>query len=126
MTQEINRAFHGAAGKCWHEPTFDENGFATRHSKRRMLKCSHCDALMERTSGPDYCADPRLVIEVMRERGDWDRFRLVIGVGYRDGPYKNSITYISLDLIMDKTGKLARLATEWIKQKGKNDDLPKM
>ena len=81
---------------------------------------------MERTSGPDYCADPRLVIEVMRERGDWDRFRLVIGVGYRDGPYKNSITYISLDLIMDKTGKLARLATEWIKQKGKNDDLPKM
>ena len=61
---------------------------------------------------PDYCADPRLVIEAMRERDDWQEFGthylLLAGV-------KNIWEFgIPLDLMMNREGALALLALEWI------------
>lgn len=74
-----------------------------------------------RTGKPlDYCGDPRLVIEAMREREDWTSFYEYCTYRFVRIPGAYSI-YIAIDLIMDRTGKLAKLGTEWIKQKGKSN-----
>ena len=95
--EKINRAFHEAAGR---KPEFVETGLTT------------ADYVY-----PNYCDDPRLVIEVMREREDFDEF---IDIGIQSQKWFEADDWI--DLFMDRTGKLAVLATEWInKQKGKSD-----
>ena len=112
MTQEINKAFHEAAGKCWHKDDWVD-GCA--------FVCVKCGTELEVGWNPDYCADPRLVIKVMREREDWDEFADTYFIPAITGDGKRMF-YISEHLITDKTGKLAKLATEWInKQKGKSD-----
>jgi hypothetical protein len=63
---------------------------------------------------PNYCADPRLVIEVMREKEDFVRFIRFLSKGMIE-PAQSS--FICIDLMMDKTGKLAELAIEWLAQK---------
>ena len=98
MTQEINIAFHEAAGR---KPEFVETGLTT------------ADYVY-----PNYADDPRLVIEVMRERGEgFDEF---IDIGIQSQKWFEADDWI--DLFMDRTGKLRDLALEWInKQKGKSD-----
>lgn len=107
MTQEINKAFHEAAGKCWHQ---GDSG---------LPFCRKCGEWYPAIT--DYSADPRLVIEVMREREDWDEFADTYFIPAITGDGKRMF-YISEHLIMDRTGKLRDLALEWInKQKGKSD-----
>lgn len=117
MNDDLNRRLHEALGKCWHR------GFTTTYRTPDTLadfKCYNCGLTQEiREYGeeynpnPDYCADPRLVIEVMMEREDWLEFAahyLIVDVhSQEDG--------IQIDLIMDKTGKLAKLAIEWLGKK---------
>jgi hypothetical protein len=80
---------------------------------------------MEPEGGPDYCADPRLVIEAMREREDFIMFLKTTGSGGdmliltgKTLPVDNveHREFVYLDLIMDKTGKLALLGIEWLKE----------
>lgn len=122
MTQEINKAFHEALGKCWH--TFSSEG-SSYQGERICTKCGFKAMDRERnphglpelpdviTVFPDYCADPRLVIEVMRGRVDWEKFLAWLISGL------DSISLIMelfIDLIMDTTGKLALLGIEWLRR----------
>lgn len=66
---------------------------------------------------PNYCDDPRLVVAVMREREDWDEFADIHFIPAITGDGKRMF-YISEYLIMDRTGKLAKLATEWLNKQG--------
>jgi hypothetical protein len=80
---EINQALHEALGKYWFKHCPQEN--------------------------PDYCADPRLVIEAMREKGLLEEFLFYLSKEqYTSG--------VSINLIMDKSGKLALLGIEWLKE----------
>lgn len=114
-----NKAFHEAARKCWHEELVkeveDDSGFVTY-----ICSCGSCYSFRDHIkkhiaeSNPDYCDDPRLVIEVMRKREDWDEFCIFVEqkCWYDAYPW--------IDLFMDKTGKLRDLALEWLeKEKGK-------
>ena len=111
MTQEINKAFHEAAGKCWHAPALNFRGYCHKCGKT-ITK----DKITGNIIRPNYADDPRLVIEVMRERGDFDEF---IDIGIQSQKWFEADDWI--DLFMDRTGKLAKLATEWLnQQKGKS------
>ena len=96
MTQEINRKLHEALGK---KPEFIETSLTTAEYVY-----------------PDYYSDPRLVIEAMREKEDFHQFLGWLGgyVEWIGGILEEE--QIPIDLIMDKTGKLAKLATEWIER----------
>ena len=91
MTQEINRKLHEALGEKWYRYSPQDN--------------------------PDYCADPRLVIEAMQEREDWPKFVYYIASSHLSTILDS--TYAVINLIMDRTGELAKLATEWLKEKEK-------
>ena len=80
--QEINKSFHKALG--------------------------HISVKLGGSPSPDYCGDPRLVIEAMRKRWDWEEFY--------DFLVHECVIRELIDLIMDKTGRLAVLATEWMKE----------
>ena len=64
---------------------------------------------------PDYCDDPRLVIEAMREYcgGDEYKFSQFLFSLPIHGTYPHLLRGF-IDLILDKTGKLALLAIEWL------------
>ena len=69
---------------------------------------------------PNFCSDPRLVIEAMREREDWREFYIWASDHGRALDYNSQGTvFIRMSIAMDKTGKLAKLATEWLKEKEK-------
>lgn len=108
MTQ-INRKLHEALGKCWHETEV-----YTLNPKHKI--CMFCDEF-EPAPNPDYCGDPRLVLEAMRERYKDDEYGFSHFLFYLPiyGTYPHLLREFS-DLIMDKTGKLALLALEWLGQ----------
>ena len=114
MTRGINIAFHEAAGKCWHAPALNFRGYCHKCGKT-ITK----DKITGNIIRPNYADDPRLVIEVMREREDWPEFfRHMLSLP----PYKANLydkTRLMLSYFMDRTGKLANLGTEWLNQKGK-------
>ncbi len=92
MTQGINRKLHEALGEKWYRYSPQDN--------------------------PDYCADPRLVIEAMRKREDWREFYIWASDHGRALDYNSQGTvFIRMSIAMDKTGKLAKLATEWIERR---------
>ena len=113
---EINKAFHEAAGKCWHKRDWGRVG-EILDTRVKSLPCKKCGVEISMNYiDPDYCDDPRLVIEVMRERKDFDEF---IDIGIQSQKWFEADDWI--DLFMDRTGKLAKLATEWLnQQKGKS------
>ena len=108
MTQEINRKLHEALGRCWHEPAANKPWY-----------CMKCKDYFHHTN-PDYCADPRLVIEAMMERKDWPLFLDYVGGDYYPpaDPLAGNISLIDCNLILDKTGKLRDAAIEWLEVKG--------
>jgi hypothetical protein len=110
MSIKINRRLHEALGWCWHE-------YDHWKGRRQVCRCGqwlwYFDAPVE-WGNPNYCADPRLVIEVMREKEDFVRFIRFLSKGMIE-PAQSS--FICIDLMMDKTGKLAELAIEWLAQK---------
>jgi len=65
----------------------------------------------------DYATDPRLVLEAMMKRDDWDDFQASFCIGTRSG--EKMFWGVHVDYILDKTGKLRDKAIEWItKTKG--------
>ena len=63
----------------------------------------------------DFKSDARLVIEAMRKREDWPKF-----VYYIASSHLSTIldyTYAVINLIMDRTGELAKLALEWLERR---------
>lgn len=104
-----NRRFAELAGIRWH----DEIG------NKVLYKCScgfqsvyTSDADKHFSSNPDFISDPRLVLEVMREREDW--------IDFMDFYICISGDYIPIDIILVCTGKLLDLAIEWLE--GRNKD----
>lgn len=96
----INRQLHEALGK-----------HVCTESKSYPGTCRYCKEIMQII--PDYCADPRLVIAAMRERKDRADFYYQCltekdGYGGRD---------FRMELVLDTTGRLAKLALEWLKEK---------
>ena len=82
----LNRELHEALGYCWHEA--DNN--------------------------PDYKAEPWLVI---REMDKWDKAHHT----HPDERFINNLgcmeyEVVSVDLILDTTGKLAQLALDWLQK----------
>jgi hypothetical protein len=111
-SQEIIKRFAELAGICWHEIT---DGMDHQSYEGRVLYlCScgeefHNGELHIEVSNPDFCADPRLVLEVMVKREDWGEFL------YESGYYKTRTELIKL--ILDTTGLLAIKAIEFMEAK---------
>ena len=94
-TEEINERFSELAGICWHE--YDpEIGCGVNRSF-----CTDCNAdpSCSNFKNPDYCADPRLVLEVMMKLEYW---------GENWG--------VTIGSMLDKTGKIALEAIKWIEE----------
>lgn len=110
MNDDINRRLHEALEeKCWHEfeydPDFENETYWT-------CKCGIKTTDNANYSNPDYCADPRLVIEAMRERNEDSTFITYVVTQH---PYKYKYAeYAIVDLMMNREGALALLALEWI------------
>jgi len=114
---ELNRKLHEAFGhevhECvegnWDVPFRCSCGFTT-NDPEEMFK--HLDS----NPVPDYCADPRLVIREMEAAGRLKGF-LDYGAGmyFDKDEHLDEAFLVWVDLILDTTGKLARLALEWLK-----------
>ena len=110
--RKLNRKLHEAFGHCWHElePIPVEEWDAEPH----FFKCKKCgyetDDCQEECN-PDYVADPRLVIREMEAARKFPQFMryLCFGEGIC------STVEIAELIAIDTTGKLARLALEWLK-----------
>ena len=109
----LNRELYEALGYCWHEKHAEYNGeiactcWATFRSEEEFTL--HC-----KSSNTDYVADPRLVI---REMDKWDKAHHT----HPDERFINNLgcmeyEVVSVDLILDTSGKLAQLALDWIKE----------
>ena len=108
MGNDINRRLHTLLGRCWHE--FEEKSYEEWH----VMVCKKCkfetqglDAQFSICWNPDYCSAPSLVIEAMKERADFSGF--IEQIGLYIGQW-----LMDVDLILDKTGRLAKLAVEWL------------
>jgi hypothetical protein len=61
---------------------------------------------------PDFCAHPKLVLEVMMKREDWPEFR----DANKEIFYTDLADYVRVDYILNRTGQLALLAISWIEE----------
>lgn len=114
--EQINKRFAELAGVPWHEkasikPDISPNGAVWV----TLVVCSCGDEVFDcqwadHRKNPDFCADPRLVLEVMMKRRDWKDFVWVVGI-YKEQTNK---IYICYDYIRDTTGLLALAAIEWM------------
>lgn len=103
-TTEINKRFAELTGICW--PEYDNSNWDICIGSTCIDK--------SRISHPDVCKNPDLVLEAMMKRkyfGDFVRY--IYGCG-DDVEYE---VCIPLDLILDKTGKLALAAIKWMEEK---------
>ena len=97
----LNKRFAELVGICWHEDVSNTDF---------PLECSCGDPGCEH-SNPDYAADPRLVLEAMSVRDDWDEFLVEYGALGKHGRH---FDMIPVDLIRDRTGHFRDLAIEWL------------
>ena len=109
----MNKELHELLGHCWHE---------TEWVPGQGLRCKKCKIwavhspdphyeIQDRLSpGPDYAADPRLVLREMEKREDWKNFTTYL-MNRIDFTYPLFENYI-----LDTTGKLRDLAIEWLKE----------
>lgn len=111
---EINRAFHEAIGKCWHE--FPKLNRSNGLSSSKCIKCGTKKTDPRGSDNPDYCSDPRLVLREMRGRGDWVFFMLHLNEHkvIDGGGFITDL--IPASYILDETGKLAVEATEFLRK----------
>ena len=106
-----NKRFAELVGICWCEPEYYEEDFD------RCPKCGVIySAEREATEHPDYAADPRLVLEVMK-RDDWKDFYKWASDHKRLLDYNSQGTvFVRLDVFRDLTGKLRDAAIEWMEK----------
>jgi hypothetical protein len=107
---DANQRFAELAGICWHEPV------ATSDVEYSIIhigwRCT-CGGISCIAENPDYCADPRLVLEVMMKREDWPKFAPM--VGRWDG--STAEYFVRSDYLLDTTGLLAMKGIEWLERK---------
>jgi len=103
-TDQINKRFAELAGIHYH--TFpkakkykDIFGNICLTNRGRKCLCGVRYNSRYKKPNPDYCADPRLVLEVMVEKGYW---------GKNWG--------VTIEGMLDKTGILALKAIEWMEE----------
>lgn len=111
---ENNRILHELLGKHWHED--DGRGLVGEtcacglnlyDSETRTYRPVECD-------NPDYAADPRLVLEAMKEKNRLGEF---LNFLCRQRMTVPEMSYrIDVDLILDKTGRLRDLAIKFLKE----------
>lgn len=110
--EEINRRFCELAGIRWHERRTD-----TPYScscGEDFSGAAHFYWHKDSHPNPDFCADPRLVSDVMKGRKDY--------LAFLDSclpPFTSSraaVTAHWVDIFMDKTGQLALKAIEWMEE----------
>ncbi|MFH1448101.1 MAG: hypothetical protein ABIG39_04520 [Candidatus Micrarchaeota archaeon] len=111
-----NKELHELLGLCWHEEVPSSKIFNYRclcgyevETQIRLLG-KHI-----RENNPDYASDPRLVLREMMKRED---FRLFMARLMYYGDTAGAIDWdedITIDLILDTTGKLRDMAIEWLK-----------
>lgn len=104
--EEINKRFCELAGIHWHHYTEDDNFVLNCSCGHKTYFYENCCA------NPDFCDDPRLVLEVMMKREDYDDFLTKIRV--IDNPCLFLSRFID-DYIM-KPGKLALAAITWMEE----------
>jgi hypothetical protein len=105
---DLNQRLHEALGLCWHHWVLGKQKF-DESDHFYCTKCGYRLGYTETTDQPDYVADPRLVLREMQKREDWIDFcesNRWIWANYMA---------IKIDVILDTTGKLARLALDWLK-----------
>ena len=110
--EEINRRFCELAGIRWHERRTD-----TPYScscGEDFSGAAHFYWHKDSHPNRDFCADPRLVLEVMRNRDDWLDF--IQSVYDENRPLWSGLLDYT-DLVMDKTGQLALKAIKWMQKK---------
>jgi len=123
-TEEINRRFAELAGMHYH--TFPKTKkykdiFGNIRLTNRGRKCScgvHYNSRYKKPN-PNYCSDPRLVLEVMMKRDDWPKFLLVVGSDRRWCEYLAGYEKrdtICIDYISNKTGQLVLAAIKWMEE----------
>ena len=116
----LNRELHEALGYCWHElenigidESFKNYGDVFFHVCK---KCGFLTDDCQEECNPNYVADPRLVIREMMKRGELEAFSFYVW------DRSDKLRYIAsyLDIIrmvaIDQTGKLARLALDWLQK----------
>lgn len=100
MSEEINKAVHGAMGFCWHEG--EDSGLL-----HDPLRCKHC-RLRFFDANPDYCTDLnaafRFAEKLVADGWDWSA-----GIGLRMAgkPIKFYVVFseYSLDIVREGAGE---------------------
>jgi hypothetical protein len=109
-TTEINKRFCKLAGLCWHEETGWKNEEVFPSIDEQQYKVQY----KIRYVNPDFCADPRLVREVLMKREDWYLLQRKLT---NDCPGGDDETEFFLKTyLLDTTGLLAIKAIEWLKE----------
>ncbi len=110
----INKELTEALGMCWHEWDLQEGALL----QYKCPPCRKCGKHVD--SNPDFTSDAGKVqlLREMKKREDWNEFQgwCFVGTSTLDG----QVDYgIPVDLILDTTGKLAKIALDWIKENTK-------
>jgi hypothetical protein len=121
MSEIINKKFASLAGICWHE--LEKYPGATGSAIQRyrdsciypLYKCVKCEkeGYGSYFCHPNFCADPRLVLEVMKKTGMLDQFILSLLDEYTSF---EQIPHFLRYYILDTTGLLALKAIEWMEK----------
>jgi hypothetical protein len=102
--EQINKEFAELAGICWHELNLEE--YCPKCGK--SFRGYYLDS-----PNPDFCADPRLVLKVMKRDYDtWLRFLTWLDKWY----LPTNLDSFGL-LLLDTTGKLALAAIAFLGKK---------
>ena len=117
--EQINKRFAELAGIPWHK--------WERPQKGTLYGSCACGRVINITKrewevhpfhrNPDFCADPRLVLEVMEKREDFNRWIAVLNGLSLDEDNCLIDNAIPIDYILDKTGKLAMAAITFLEAK---------
>lgn len=101
-----NERFAKAAGICWHNFDWVD---AKDDPDKHAYRCTDCGQLFRDGGNPDF-TDAREVLKVMKEKLSLEDFEDWLCEVNRDDVYKQ----IDVILVLDRTGKLRDLATEWM------------
>ena len=110
-----------ALGRCWHFETY----YSCNSITGLLIECSCGDVFYSqeafdthcRELNSDYVAHPWLVIREMEKRGCLDQFICyVCSINYSQ--WNREVTDFTKLVAIDTTGKLARLALDWLQKEG--------
>lgn len=107
--EQINKRFCELAGIHWHHYIEDDNFVL-------ICSCGHKTYFYENCcANPDFCDDPRLVLEVMMKREDFTGF--LNSLDGRIGDWQDLLEWFIYNYMIDKTGQLALKAISWMEEK---------